>query len=77
MFGEISLVLHLSIRVFRATLIDDGLEKYRQGSKHFQVLQVFFFFFPLFFFFFFSSTATLTQIKGYHCVSSHGSQISQ
>lgn len=45
MSGEISLVLHLNIRVFRATLIDDGLEKYRQDSKHFQALQVLFFFF--------------------------------
>ena len=44
MSGEISLVLHLNIRVFRATLIDDGLEKYRQDSKHFQALQVLFFF---------------------------------
>ena len=44
MFGEISLVLHLNIRVFRVTLIDDDLEKYRQDSKHFQALQVFFFF---------------------------------
>lgn len=66
MSGEISLVLHLNIRVFRATLIDDGLEKYRQDSKHFQALQVFF-----------SGIATLTQIKGCHCVSSHGSQISR
>ena len=55
MSGEISLVLHLNIRVFRATLIDDGLEKYRQDSKHFQALQVLFFF---------SSTATLDTNQG-------------
>lgn len=69
MSGEISLVLHLNIRVFRATLIDDGLEKYRQDSKHFQALQVLFFFFQ--------ALLLLTQIKGCHCVSSHGSQISR
>lgn len=42
MFGEISLVFDLSIRALRATLIDHGLGKYRQGSNYFLALQVFF-----------------------------------